>query len=140
MLFRSAALREMGHNRRACFLSFLGSLYRVAVLTVWCLAVLCFFARRADTGSVIPTLLWSYGIAAGPIAWMDQNEIQGGGGKHSAVVTLFAQVGYIFVLPAILVFGVSLEDAAMLFGAVMVTGLVVLARVASRKETIDDLL
>jgi hypothetical protein len=56
------------------FFGFLSSLYTIAVLTVWCIAILYVFAERADGGSIYPLLLWSYGVATGPIAWLAQKE------------------------------------------------------------------
>jgi hypothetical protein len=133
-----AARRTRGRALLIGFMSFLGSLYRVAVITAWCLAVLYFFAWRAGGNSLVPALVWSYAIAAGPIVWMDQNEIQGGGGRNAAVATLFAQVAYVLVLLAILVYEVALEQGAMLFAAIMGIGLVVLLHSVCSQEAPAD--
>ena len=106
-------------------LSALGSAYRVAVITGWCVGVLAFFAWRGS-GNEAAALAWSYAIAAGPIVWMDQNEIQGGGGRHSAVITLFAQLAYVLVVLGMVFRHLVLGQAAGLFAGIMAIGLLVL--------------
>src|SRR5712692_8929458 len=78
MLFSApaAAFLEKGNKPAFYFFGFLSTLYTIAVLTVWCVVVLYFFANRADTSSIIPMLLWSYGVATGPIAWLAQKDLQ----------------------------------------------------------------
>jgi hypothetical protein len=130
----AAALHEKGHKPVSYFFSFLSALYTMAVLAIWCMAVLFFFVRQADSSSIIPILIWSYGVATGPIAWMAQKEMQGGGGEYSMISTMFAQVAYVLVVLAVLLFRVSLVDVTILFGAVMVIGLIVQFRIASQME------
>lgn len=98
---------------------------RIVVLSVWCLAMLWFFGRLAAGAAAAPVLLWSYGIAAGSIVWMDQNELQGGGGRNIVVSTLFAQAGYVFAVLAMLCCGASLREGALLFLAAMAAALLV---------------
>lgn len=116
------------------FFGFLGALYTVAVLTGWCIAVLYFFVSRADSTSIIPVLLWSYGVATGPIAWLAQKEAQGGGGHGAMISTFFAQVAYVMVILAVLFLRVSLVDVIVLFAVIMAIGLVFQFRVASQLE------
>jgi hypothetical protein len=125
LLYPSAALHDRERRARSRVLRMLSEAYRVVVLSVWCLAVLWFFSRQAGGATAAPVLLWSYGIAAGSIVWMDQNELQGGGGRNIAVSTLFAQAGYVLAVLAMLGFGASLQGGALLFGAAMATGLLV---------------
>ena len=135
MLFLApaAALREEGNKAGFYFFGFLGALYTIAVLTVWCVAVLYFFVKQANADSIIPVLLWSYGVATGSIAWMAQKEMQGGN-EYSMISTFFAQAAYILVILAILLFRVSLLDVTVLFGAVMFVGLIIQFRIASQFE------
>ena len=134
----AAALHEKGNKLGFRFFCFLGALYTVAVLTAWCIAVLYFFARQADSGSIIPILLWSYGVATGPIAWMAQKEAQGGGGEEAMISTFFAQVAYVIVVLAVLFFRVSLVDVTILFGVIMVVGLIFQFRIALQLERLSS--
>ncbi len=51
---------------------------------------------------------------------------QGGDGSAALFVTFFPQIGYIIMIIMILFFRVSLMDAIIAFGAVMVVGLLLL--------------
>lgn len=125
LLYPPAALHDSGHRVRSRVLRMLSEACRIMMLSAWCLAVLWFFGRQADAGAAAPGLLWSYGIAAGSIAWMGRNELQGGGGRTIAVSTLFAQAGYVLAVLAMLHFGASLREGALLFGVCMAAGLLV---------------
>jgi hypothetical protein len=65
---------ERGHTLLFTFFAFLSSFYTVGTIALWCGLALYFFASLADAGSVIPLLLWSYGIATGPFAWVAAKE------------------------------------------------------------------
>jgi hypothetical protein len=133
----AAMLHEKGNKLGFYFFGFLGALYTVAVLTAWCIAVLYFFARQANADSIIPILLWSYGVATGPIGWLAQKAAQGGGGEGEIISTFFAQVAYVIVILAVFFFSVSLGDVIILFGAIMVVGLVFQFRIASQLERLS---
>lgn len=133
----AVARRRPAHPLWIGCLSVLGSVYRVAVVTGWCLGILGFFAWRGS-GNEAAALAWSYAIAAGPIVWMDQNEIQGGGGRHAAVITLFAQVAYVLVVLGMVFRHLELGPAAGLFAGIMCIGLLVLMLGgSSREEPVD---
>lgn len=102
---------------------FLAGLYNTAVITVWCGWTLAFFAQRADGSSMIPALLWAYGAATGPLAYMTQKEGQGGGDNTGATITTyFAQLGFVIMVGAALVAGLSIAEAMVIFAAVMLIG------------------
>jgi len=104
------------------FFTFWGSLYGTAVITAWCVAVLYFFTTNADSSSMIPILIWSYGVAIGPLVWMAQKEQLYGDGFASIVATFFSQIGYIVMIIMALFFRASFVDVIISFGAVMVAG------------------
>lgn len=126
----AATLYEKGNRFGFYFFGFLSAFYTIAVITVWCIAVLYFFVKQANPDSLIPILLWSYGVATAPIAWLAQKEMQGGGNQYSMISTFFAEVAYIIVILSILLFRVSLVDVLILFGIVMFFGLVLQFRMA----------
>lgn len=129
--------RRSVHRVWISILSALGSAYRVMVITGWCIGVLGFFAWRGS-GNEAAALAWSYAIAAGPIVWMDQSEIQGGGGRHAAVITLFAQLAYVLVVLGMVFGELALGQAAGLFAGIMAIGFIVLMLGGpGREEPVD---
>jgi hypothetical protein len=76
------------------FLALLASIYMTGVVMAWCLFVLFYFSGNARTSALVPTLMWSYGVATGPFAWMASKERTS---EYSAslTTTLFAQIGYV---------------------------------------------
>lgn len=75
-------------------------------------------------------MLWSYGVAVGPIAWLAQKDLESGN-EYGMISTFFAQVAYLLVILAILFMEVSLFDVTVLFGIVMIVALVIQVRIAS---------
>jgi len=122
----TAAARLYGKGNKLGFylFFFLNGLYAAAILTVWCMGVLQFFAREADTSSIIPVLVWSYSVATDPIRRIAREDVQGGSGHGLEFLAFFAQVAYVLVMLAALFFSVSIVDATILFGAVMTIGVV----------------
>ncbi len=124
----AVALHDKGNKFGFYAFAFLGALYTLALLTVWCIAVLFFFTNQANAESMIPILIWSYSVATGPIGSMAQKEMQG----FSMFSAFFTQVAYILVIIALLLFRVSYLDVAALFGVVMFIGLIVQFRTLSQ--------
>ena len=83
---------------------------------------------------MIPILLCSYGVATGPIAFLAQKDLQSGN-EYAMISTIFAQVAYLLVILAALVVGVSLTNVFVLFGIIMLVGLVIQLRIAFQEDT-----
>lgn len=111
------------------FFSALSTVYSLAVLAVWCVGVLFFFVRHSDANSIIPSLLWSYGVVTPPMIWLARKDEQGGGGPSATVCLFFAQVGYVISGLAVLIFHAPLGDVATLFAVIMGYCVIVLLRV-----------
>jgi len=135
MLFAApaAVFHEKGNKVGSYAFTFLSVLYTVVVLTIWCLAILYFFAVQADSSSIIPVLLWSYGVATGPIAFLAQKDLQSGN-EYAMILTFFAQVAYLLAILVVLFARVSVIDVLVLFGIVMLVGLVIQLRIAYQEE------
>lgn len=86
--------------------------------------MLLYYTKHADGDSIVPVLIWSYGIATGPIAWLAQKDLQSGN-EYAMITTFFIEVAYILTILAILFVGVSLLNVMVLFGVVMTIGLIV---------------
>jgi len=116
----AAMMEEKGNKLGSYFFGFLSVFYTYGVLTAWCLVVMTYFLKQADNDSVIPLLIWSYGVATGPIGWMAQKERN----EYSMISTFFIQVAYLISIVAILLVGVSMTDLMAIFGTVTSVGLV----------------
>ncbi len=133
----ATAYSEAGNKPAFYFLVFLRTLYPFAVLTLWCVLVLNFFAMRADSSSIIPMLLWSYGVATSPIAWLSQKDLQPFK-EYAMISTFFAQVAYLLVVLVVLFVGASAFAVLVLFGIVMLVGLAIQFRIAFLEEKAED--
>lgn len=104
---------------------FLSCLYVMGVLVTWCVLVLIYYIKQANHDSMIPMLIWSYGIATGPIAWLAKKALQSDDEYALLVASWFIQVAYLLTILGILFAGMSLLNALILFGVIMAIGLVV---------------
>jgi hypothetical protein len=128
-----AVLLEKRLKASLYFFAFLGSIYTAAVLVVWCMGVLWFFVTKAEAhsiGSLVPVLLWAYGIATGTLSYLAQKDAQGGSGAGALVATFFAQLGFVIVVIAGPLLRLSLLEASIVFAAVMAIGICVQLYVA----------
>ena len=72
---------------------------------------------------MIPKLIWSYGVATGPWAYMASKE-QVGAGLSSTLSTLLAEVAYVVIVILIIFFSVTFIQALMIFAGFMLVSLV----------------
>jgi hypothetical protein len=100
----------------------LGNVYTAAIIILWCIGVLVFFVERATEGTLIPLLIWSYGVALGPWQYMAQKENQSGSGEGSLMTTLFAQIGYVLVLILASLTSITFVGAVVVFAIIMLVG------------------
>jgi hypothetical protein len=96
--------------------------YQVAIIALWCVGVLLFFASGAAPPSIVPRLIWSYGVALGPIMYMAQKEQRSGGAEGTVFATLVAQVAYVVTIVAALLLSVTVLQGAMIFTGITVVG------------------
>jgi tetratricopeptide (TPR) repeat protein len=109
----------------------LSSIYTLALVTLWCCSVLFLFVKDATAGSIIPRLIWSYGIATGPWAYMASQE-QGpdGEGFASTMSTFLAQLAYLVIMLLVLFAPVTVLGAIKVFAGFMLVGLALQIAVA----------
>jgi len=109
-----------------CFTA-LSNLYVIAVITLWCCGVLYIFAKDATSSSLIPRLIWSYGVAIGPWAYMASKD-QGGAedeGFGSTLATFLAELAYVVIILMVIFSPVTLLQALKVFAGFMLVGLVI---------------
>lgn len=133
----AAVMLEKGNKVIGYLLGFLGSLYTITVLVGWCVLVLVFCMRQTNNESIIPILIWSYGIATGPIIWMAQKELQGGN-EYAMISTFFIQIAYLLTILGILFIGMSLLNVIVLFASIMLFGLIFQFSMAYLVEQPED--
>ncbi len=121
---------EKGKKLLGMFFGSLSVLYTVALMTVWYIWIMWLFVSSATDSSLIPLLIWSYGVALAPWMWLAQKDQQGGGGNEYSMFTIFfAQVSYILAM-VMLFFGATLGTIAIMFGAIMLLGAILQVSIA----------
>ena len=115
LLFAGPAVIAMERGKKilGAFLGFLGVLYTYALMTIMWL-----FVSSATESSIIPLLIWSYGVALAPWMWLAQKDQQGGGNEFSILATFFAQISYILAM-IMFFLGATLGTIAITFGVIM---------------------
>lgn len=109
---------ERGKKIIGIFLSSLAVFYTVSLITIWCIWIMWLFVRSANESSLIPLLIWSYGVALAPWMWLAQKDQQAGGNEFSIFTTFFAQISYILAM-IMFVLGAALGTIAIMFGSLM---------------------
>ena len=114
---------ESGKKILAGLFILMSTFYTVSILSIWCIWILIEFSKYAGDNLVIPSLLWSYGVAMGTLQYLaTKDEASGNQGTHTSV--FFAQVAYVLTLLMIVFIGASLTDVIFLFISVMFLGFV----------------
>lgn len=106
--------------------AFLDNIYIIAVMAAWCWAVFFFFVMRATGDTLIPVLIWSYGVALGPWQWITEKETRGGEGEASLVITLFAQIAYVAMILVFIFTRVAIIHVLTVFIVIMLIGMLFL--------------
>jgi len=120
---------EKGKKILGIFFGSLSVLYTVALITVWCIWIMWLFVSSATENSLIPLLIWSYGVALAPWMWLAQKDQEGGGNEFSTFTTFFAQVAYILGM-IMFFFGTTLGFVAIIFGVIMFIGTILQMAIA----------
>ena len=97
----------------------LSSLYTIAILTIWCCAIFFLFMMRTEPGTLIPHLIWSYGIAIGPwgyLASKEQNNVP-------ALSAFLAELAYLTLMLFVLFTTITSYDAIHIFAMFMAVAL-----------------
>ncbi|MDC1312171.1 hypothetical protein N8Z26_06915 [Burkholderiales bacterium] len=115
----AASLIEKGNKFFGYIFGLLATVYTYGILTLWCLLILFYYVSRADQDSIIPVLLWSYGVTTGPIAYMAMKEQN----EFSMISTFFIQIAYLISMFAVY-FG-GFIYVLYIFGVTMLVGLLI---------------
>lgn len=114
------AAAKRGSRLGMLIFALLSNLYIAAILTGWSLGVLTIFLSMAESSSsLIPLLIWSYGVALGPWQFLASKDAQSGSGEAATQTTFFGQIAYVLVILLILLTEPSFQTAAIVFISVM---------------------
>lgn len=114
-----AAAAERGSKVGMYFFSFLSHLYTSALVTAWSIGILFLFLSMADGRTLIPLLIWSYGVALGPWQYLAGEEARAGTGDGAAQTTFFGQLAFVIAAAVTLTTDASIVTLAAVFGGVM---------------------
>lgn len=109
----------------------LSAFYIHAVLTIWCMTVLLFFASRAHPHELPPALMLSYAVATSPLGYMAQRARS----LPTVLSVLFAQTAYIVLIFTVLLLNPPAKIGIVLFGVIMLLG--VIAQLKLRTLTLE---
>jgi hypothetical protein len=127
----AAYFAERGKTIGLVFFGGLSSLYTLALITVWCCGVLVLFVKDATHATIIPRLIWSYGVAIGPLTYMaSKDQGEGTEGFGSNLATFLAELAYFIVMLSVIFLPISLLGVVKVFGSFMLVGLVIQTIVA----------
>jgi hypothetical protein len=121
----AALLHRRGHVIASYALGFLSLCYTLTLLSLWCWVVMLFFAEQVHERSFIPGMIWSFGAAMAPLAWLSQ-KVGKRRNEYESVTLFFCGAAYLVVmLAALLLRGVPVLVGIMVFGIAMLCALVV---------------
>lgn len=124
LIFPATIMLEKSNKFIGYIFGFLASAYTMFVVSAWCILVLIYFTNHATSDSIIPVLIWSYGIATGPINYMAQKEMQAGN-QYGGIAAFFIQICYILSVLAMLFIGIELLHVLIIFGVFMSISLII---------------
>jgi hypothetical protein len=117
----AAMLLEKGKILLGMVVGFFSNIYLAALFTLWCGVVFFIFMRNANSSTFWPLLIWSYGVATAPIGFLASKEREN---QASQFTNCFVQVGYLLMMIAAIFFRVDIIDLMIVFGTVMILGLI----------------
>jgi hypothetical protein len=122
---------ERNHRIIGYIFGFFSLLTTNAVIFLWCLTAfwVCYINSTAD--SIIPALLWSYGVAVFPLQSLAEKEKDN---EYTILTLLFVQVAYITMLVLLLLFNTTFLTSFIVFGSFMIFAIFIQAILALSEE------
>jgi hypothetical protein len=112
----AAIAMESGKTILGSLIGGVSVLYTEVIVVGWAYLMLGYFHGLASASSEIPLLLWSYGAAIGPWAFMASKD---GDNPHSWFSVFFLSLGYISCILALLLGHVSLVTCLVILSVFM---------------------
>jgi len=125
---------QSGYRCGALFFIFLVNLWQAAIFMIWCLTILYLFRTMADTKSLFPILLWSYGTAISPLQYIGSKgaeERESANERSAARLTaatavFFVSIAYIVTIVMIFVRHPAMRELAITFVTIVGAGYVLM--------------
>lgn len=119
-----AALLDRGQRFFGLFFVFLSHAYTHLIVGAWCVAVFAYCLSVARDDSVWPFALWGYSVAIAPWAYLAGKDARSGGGEGAAITVFFAEIAFIAMAVAAIVFGWPRDRCLMLVAAILFASVV----------------
>jgi hypothetical protein len=94
---------------------FLSTLYSAFLVSAWSLTVFWFFNLRIHSDVILPTIIWSYGVAIFP--WIHKTLQDEGVGSFVSVV--FSQIAYVTISIMFFFFDTETKELQQIFVGIM---------------------
>ncbi len=125
LILPAGKLFERGHIILGSILAFPVSVYTTFIMAAWCHGIFNFFLDMSSPRTVIPMLLWSYGVAIGPWSYMAQRESEGSSGFQSAsLYVFFISIAYLVMIALYLFAGADRPARAAALSLIMLVALI----------------
>ena len=86
-------------EKKQMFLSmvfgFLNLIYTILLIAFCCLTIMLAFINSSDERSIVPAIIWSYGVALGPWMYMASKENRN---EFSGLTVMWTQIAYIIAM------------------------------------------
>lgn len=132
------ALERKGKRTGAMFFAVLNLLYIAFLICLWCFGILLLLGSFVNTAAPIPMMIWSYGVATGPWAYLSQKDQEAGGNEFSAISTIFAQVAFVAMGLAVIFTDLPFFTLAVIFGSIMLVSVIVNSGIAFRYKKLEQ--
>ena len=120
------------------FLAFmsLASLWQYALISIWCIVVFFSLAAHATDKTIIPRMIWAYGVALAPLSYMAQGEDAGSGAMMLFSTCIACLVTLVMAIIGTATWGTALETffGIMICGFLAQTAFVVAIRKTAKAE------
>lgn len=122
LLFAKFAKSAMDKGQKPVAVFFGSSmvLYKVILMSAWCILIMWLFLHQATESGIVAKLIWSYGVALAPWSFLAKQD-RARGNQSSIFTTFLAQISYIismFMFSA----GSSLHTIVIVFFSIMIIG------------------
>ena len=116
LMDRGGILKALGF-----LVGMVGVIWTYVVMSGWGIFSFNYFVNRSDADSYIPYLIWAYGVAIGPWAYMASKEANG----YSTISVFFLQVAAITTMLILAFTNMSGSAIVLTFLGIMTVGYVI---------------
>jgi hypothetical protein len=116
MMDKGGILKALGF-----IIGMIGLVWTYLVMSGWGIFSFNYFVNRSDAESYIPYLIWAYGVAIGPWAYMASKDAN----EYSTISVFFLQVAAITTMLILALTSMSGQTIVLTFLGIMTVGYVI---------------